>query len=88
MMAVPLPPCPRRLLSGTRRTGLQVPPDVALGITQRYQRNASELEDGEPDSLLTIETIMVAAIYGVFAWCAFGAAIWVVAKVLIWAIGG
>jgi len=78
----------RRFLSADRRTGIQVPPEVARGCSQRFSQSWRDQQQDEDERLLTIETIMKAVIYGVFAWCAFGAAIWVVAKVLIWAIGG
>lgn len=58
----------RRMLSLDRRTGLQVPPEVARGVSQRHAQGWADQMDDDRDSLLTVDTIMRACLWGGIVW--------------------
>jgi len=69
----------RRLLSGVRRTGLQVDPQVARGISARHAQGwkDQQYDDIEGDGLRMLRN---AIFVGIAAWMAVGLVFWVVVE--------
>ncbi len=69
----------RRLLSGVRRTGLQVDPQVARGISARHAQGWKDLNDDdvEGDGLRMLRNAVVG---GIALWLAAGLVFWVVVE--------
>jgi hypothetical protein len=64
----------RRLLSATRRAGLQLDADAAQGRAQRHAQGAREIE--ARDQLDAGEGIVRACGYGLIAWACLGIVAW------------
>jgi hypothetical protein len=69
----------RRLLSGVRRTGLQVDPQVARGISARHAQGwkDQQYDDVEGDGLRMLRN---AVLGGIAVWMAVGLVFWVVVE--------
>ena len=69
----------RRLLSGVRRTGLQIDPQVARGIAARHQQGwrDQQYDDVEGDGLRMLRN---AVLGGIAVWMAVGLVFWVVVE--------
>ena len=65
----------RRMLSGVRRTGLQVDPQVARGIAARHQQGwrDQQYDDIEGDGLRMLRN---AVLGGVAVWALLGVLLW------------
>jgi hypothetical protein len=65
----------RRLLSGVRRTGLQIDPQVARGISARHAQGwkDQQYDDIEGDGLRMLRTAVVG---GIAVWAMFGLLLW------------
>jgi hypothetical protein len=69
----------RRLLSGVRRTGLQVDPQVARGISARHAQGwkDQQYDDVEGDGLRMLRN---AVLGGIAVWMAVGLVFWFVVE--------